>query len=54
MTNDMGGICIRTIGAARARVQIGLLNLAYNIKRVALLIRQRRWSFDRVIAPAAS
>lgn len=54
MTNDMGGICIRTIGAARARVQIGLLNLTYNIKRVALLIRQRRWSFDRVIAPAAS
>lgn len=54
MTNEMGGICIRTIGAARARVQIGLLNLAYNIKRVALLIRKRYWSFDRVIAPAAS
>lgn len=54
MTHEMGGICIRTIGAARARVQIGLMNLTYNIKRVALLIRQRRWSFDRVIAPAVS
>jgi len=53
MTNDMRGICIRTIGRARARVQIGLLNLIYNIKRVALLIRQRRWNFDRVLAPAA-
>ncbi len=53
MTNDMGGICIRTIGCARARVQIGLMNLAYNIKRVALLIRQKRWNFDRVLAPAA-
>ena len=53
MTNDMGGICIRTIGRARARVQIGLLNLIYNIKRVALLIRQRRWNFDRVLAPTA-
>lgn len=54
MTNDMGGICIRTIGSARARVQIGLMNLTYNIKRVALLIRKRHWNFDRVIAPAAA
>jgi len=54
MTNDMRGICIRTIGRARARVQIGLMNLTYNIKRVALLIRQGRWRFDRIIAPAAS
>lgn len=54
MTNDMGGICIRTIGSARAHVQIGLLNLTYNIKRVAVLIRKKHWDFDRVIAPAAS
>lgn len=52
MTNEMGGICIRTIG--RARVQIGLMNLAYNIKRVAVLIRKKHWGFDRVIAPAVS
>jgi len=54
MTNEMGGICIRTIGSARAHVQIGLLNLIYNIKRVALLIRKKHWRFDRVIAPAVS
>lgn len=54
MTHEMGGICIRTIGKARARVQIGLLNLAYNLKRVAVLIRKKYWGFDRVIAPATS
>jgi IS5 family transposase len=54
MTNDMRGICIRTIGSARAHVQIGLMNLTYNIKRVVALIRKKHWDFDRVIAPAAS
>lgn len=54
MTNDMRGICIRTIGSARAHVQIGLLNLTYNIKRAAALIRKKHWGFDRVIAPVAS
>lgn len=54
MTNDMRGICIRTIGSARARVQIGLMNLTYNIKRAAVLIRKKHWDFDRVIAPVAS
>ena len=54
MTNDMRGICIRTIGSARAHVQIGLMNLTYNIKRVAVLIRKKHWGFDRVIAPVAS
>lgn len=51
MTNELGGITIRTIGRARAKVQIGLLNLVYNIKRVAMLIRKGHFSFDRVIAP---
>lgn len=50
MTNELGGITIRTIGLMRAKVQIGLLNLVYNIKRVATLIRKRYFSFDRVIA----
>ena len=36
---------------SRTRVQIGLLNLTYNIKCVALLIRQICWNFDSVIAP---
>jgi len=35
-------------------MQIGLMNLAYNIKRVAVLIRKQHWDFGRVIAPAAS
>jgi transposase, IS5 family len=51
MTNELGGITIRTIGRMRAKVQIGLLNLVYNIKRVATLIRKGYFSFDRVIAP---
>ena len=51
MTNELGGITIRTIGLMRAKVQIGLLNLVYNIKRVATLIRKKHFNFDRVIAP---
>lgn len=51
MTNELGGITIRTIGLMRAKVQIGLLNLVYNIKRVVTLIRKRCFSFDRVITP---
>ena len=27
------GLCVRTIGIARARVKIGLTNLAYNMRR---------------------
>jgi hypothetical protein len=34
----------------KAQVQIGLLNLTDNIKRVAFLIRKKHWNFDRVIA----
>ena len=51
MTNELGGITIRTIGNVRAKVQIGLLNLVYNIKRVATLIRNKHFCFDRVVAP---
>lgn len=51
MTNELGGITIRTIGHVRAKVQIGLLNLVYNIKRVRTLIRKGYFSFDRVTVP---
>lgn len=51
MTNELGGITIRTIGYGRAKVQIGLLNLVYNIKRVVTLIRKGYFSFSRVVAP---
>ncbi len=52
MTNELGEITIRTIGRMRAKVQIGLLNLVYNIKRVVTLIRREYSSFGRVIARA--
>jgi len=35
---QFGGKTIRTIGIARAKLQIGLLNLAYNLKRYAYLM----------------
>jgi IS5 family transposase len=36
--DQFGGIAIRTIGMARAEIQIGLLNLAYNLTRYAYLM----------------
>lgn len=54
MTNDMHGICTRTIGRARARVQMGLMNPTYNVKRVVMPMRKKHWGSDRVIAPAVS
>ena len=37
---QFGGKTIRTIGIARARLQIGLLNLTYNIKRYVYLVNE--------------
>ena len=34
------GLVVRTIGLARARVKIGLVNLAYNIRRFVWLSRR--------------
>lgn len=51
MENEMGGICLRTIGAARAAVGVGLMNLAYNLKRIEVLIRLKVFDFDRIGAP---
>jgi len=51
MENDMGGIFVRSIGAARAAVGVGLINLTYNLKRVETLIRLKVFSFDRIVAP---
>ncbi len=36
------GLFIRTVGLARARVTIGLVNLVYNVKRLVFLERQAR------------
>ena len=46
----MGGHLVRTIGIARARVKIAMMNLAYNMRRFVLLCRRgihHPSSFDR-------
>ena len=53
MENEMGGIFLRSIGAARAKVGVGLMNLTYNLKRIETLIRLKVFAFDRIGAPAA-
>ena len=45
----MGGKLIRTIGLARARAKIGMMNLGYNMKRLVYLERQQ----GRVVASIA-
>ena len=37
--NPPGGRLVRTIGIKRAKIKIGLQNLAYNIRRLVLLER---------------
>ena len=53
MENSMGGIFLRSIGAARAKVGVGLMNLTYNLTRIEMLIRTQVFSFDRVSASSA-
>lgn len=53
MANEMGGIYLRSIGQARAKVGVGLMNLAYNLKRIEVLIRHKVLTFDRVTASGA-
>lgn len=53
MENDMGGIFLRSIGTARAKVGVGLMNLTYNLKRIETLIRLKVFDFDRIGAPVA-
>ena len=54
---QMGGHVVRTIGMARARVKIAIMNLAYNMRRFVLLCRGeiRVWNgADRTGAPAVA
>jgi hypothetical protein len=53
MENDMGGIFLRSIGATRARIGVGLMNLTYNLKRIETLIRLKVFNFDRIGASVA-
>jgi IS5 family transposase len=36
----MGGHIVRTIGLARSKVKIGMMNLVYNMKRLVQLIKR--------------
>ena len=38
----MGGKRVRTVGLARARIKIGMMNLVYNLRRLAWLQVHRR------------
>lgn len=51
MENAMGGIFVRSIGLARAKVALTLMNLTYNLRRIEVLIRQGVMGIDRVGAP---
>jgi len=51
MENGMGGMFLRSIGLARAKVGAALMNLAYNLRRVEWLIRSKVFPFTRVTAP---
>jgi len=51
MENSMGGIFVRSIGIARAKVGVTLMNLAYNLSRVEVLIRNKTFGFERISAP---
>lgn len=53
MENSMGGIFVRSIGQVRAKVGVGLMNLAYNLARIEVLIRLKVFDFDRIDAPKA-
>jgi hypothetical protein len=50
MQNSIGGIFVRTIGIARAEVGVMLMNLAYNLSRIELLIRNKTFGFERISA----
>lgn len=51
MQTSLGGMLIRSIGAARAKLNIGLMNLTYNISRVEILIRKELVSITGVGMP---
>jgi IS5 family transposase len=51
MENSMGGIFVRSIGMARAKVGVTLMNLTYNLSRIELLIRNKTFGFERISAP---
>ena len=51
MQNSLGGVFVRTIGIARAKVGVTLMNLTYNLSRIEALIRNKTFGFERISAP---
>jgi len=51
MEHGIGGMFLRSLGLARAKVGVALMNLAYNLRRVEWLIRSKAFPFTRVTAP---
>lgn len=51
MQTSLGGMLIRSIGQHRAKLNIGLMNLTYNISRVAYLIGKQIVPIERIGAP---
>jgi len=39
--NGMGGMFLRSVSLARAKVGVALMNLAYNLRRIEWLIRSK-------------
>lgn len=50
MENSMGGIFVRSIGIARAKVGVALMSLTYNLSRIEVLIRNKAFGFERISA----
>ncbi len=48
----MGGIIVRTIGIERAKVKIGLMNLAYNMKRLLQVTKRNAAKLAKKLIPA--
>ena len=48
MENSIGGIFVRSIGIIRAKVGLTLMNPAYNLSRIEVLIRNKTFGFARI------
>lgn len=51
MQTSLGGMLIRSVGELRAKVNIGLMNLTYNLSRVEMLIRKKVVNITGIAMP---
>lgn len=54
MQTSLGGMLIRSIGELRAKVNIGLMNLTYNLSRVEMLIRKKVVNITGIAMPTVA